>query len=64
MIKNESPDIIRQNVKEVLEAGKPGGRFILQPSDFLEYDTPMENIKAYIEAGIEFGSYKETMLEL
>jgi len=57
VIKDGTPGIIRQNVKEVLEAGKPGGKFILQPSDFLEYDTPLENIKAYIEAGKEFGSY-------
>jgi len=56
VIKDGSPGIIREKVKEALKAGKPGGKFILQPSDFLEYDTPMENIKAYIEAG-KFGSY-------
>lgn len=57
VIKDGSPDIIRKKVKKSLEAGKPGGRFILQPSDFLEYDTPLENVKAYIEAGKEFRSY-------
>jgi len=57
VIKDGSPDIIREKVKEALGAGKPGGKFILQPSDFLEYDTPLENVKAYVKAGKEFGSY-------
>jgi hypothetical protein len=29
-----------------MEAGKPGGGFIMQPVDFLEYGTPPENVEA------------------
>jgi uroporphyrinogen-III decarboxylase len=57
IMKDGDPDTIKNTVKEAIKAGKPGGRFILQPSDFLEYDTPVENVKAYIEAGKEYGKY-------
>ena len=30
---------------ETMEAGKPGGGFIMQPVDFLEYGTPAENVR-------------------
>jgi uroporphyrinogen decarboxylase len=58
VIKDGDPVTIRNTVKEAVEAGKPGGKFILQPSDFLEYDTPLENVRAFIKAGKEYGQYK------
>jgi len=57
VLKDGSPKIIREKVKETIEIGKPGGKFMLQPSDFLEYGTPIENVKTYVEAGKEFVNY-------
>ena len=57
VIKDGSPSIIRQNIKETLKAGKPGGRFILQPSDFLNVGEVTIEAVQNIPAGKEFGSY-------
>ena len=40
-----------------MKAGKPGGRFIMQPADLLEYGTPLENIEAYVETAMQFAGY-------
>jgi hypothetical protein len=37
--------------------GKPGGRFILQSADFLEYGTPLENLEAFAQVAKECGGY-------
>ena len=42
---------------EIVEAGKPGGRFIFSTSDYLEVGTPRENVVAMIEAAKEAGRY-------
>ena len=43
--------------KQTIKTGKPGGKFILQSADFLEYGTPLENLEAYVETAMEFASY-------
>jgi hypothetical protein len=40
-----------------MKAGKPGGKFIMQPVDFLEYGTPLENVRAYVETALEYSAY-------
>lgn len=50
-------DKIKKVTKEAVEAGKTGGKFILQSADFIEYDTDIGNLKAFIETGIEYGRY-------
>lgn len=57
VIQNGSKELIEKKVQEAASIGKPGGRFILQPSDFLEYNTPVENVRAYIKAGKKYGKY-------
>jgi uroporphyrinogen decarboxylase len=57
VIQNGNAGDIEDAVQKALKAGKPGGRYILQPSDFLEYGTPVENVEAYIKAGIAHGGY-------
>ncbi len=52
-----SIDEIKRVTKETVETGKPGGKFVLQSADFIEYGTPIENLKAYVETGIEYGYY-------
>lgn len=50
-------DKIKIVTKEAVEIGKVGGKFILQPADFIEYGTPIENLEAFIKTGIEYGGY-------
>jgi hypothetical protein len=40
-----------------MRAGKPGGRFILQNADFLEYGTPIENVEAFVRTALEHSAY-------
>ena len=51
------PASIREMVSDRLEIMKPGGGYILDGSNSLVWETPAENVKAFVEAGIEFGSY-------
>jgi len=57
VLKKGTSDDVRQVTKETIEIGKPGGRFILQTADYLEYDTPIDNVKAFVETGLKYGSY-------
>jgi uroporphyrinogen decarboxylase len=54
---NGTPDQVRNEVKECMDAAKEGGRFILSTSDQIARDTPFENIRAFVGAAIEFGKY-------
>ena len=55
-IKLMKPDEIRDVVRRTMEAAAPGGRFILSTSDSIRDGTPVENVRAYMEAGREFGA--------
>jgi len=57
VLQKGSLELIEEKVKEACLFGKPGGRFILQPSDFLEYGTPVENVSHYVKAGKKYGIY-------
>lgn len=48
---------VRQATIDAIEAGKPGGGFILQPVDFLEYGTPVENVETYVQTALEHAAY-------
>lgn len=52
-----SSEEVRRAVKDLLEIMKPGGGFILAPSQELQPDVPMENILAMYEAAIQYGRY-------
>jgi len=43
--------------REIVQVGKPAGRFIFSTSDYLEKSTPRENVVAMIEAAKEAGRY-------
>jgi len=58
----ETPDAIRQKVRQAIREGAPGGRFILCPTTgFMEWPTcepkVVENWIAYMAAGREYGRY-------
>ena len=48
---------VSEVTRRTVEAGKPGGKFILQSADFLEYNTPIKNVEAFVKVGIEYGRY-------
>ena len=57
IIQNGTIDEIRRATEETVLIGKPGGRFILQTADFIEYGTHVEHIEAFVKTGIEHGGY-------
>jgi hypothetical protein len=52
-----NPKAIRDMVRQRMEVYKPGGGYIMDGSNSLVYETPLENVKALADAGLEFGSY-------
>ncbi|MCL4385896.1 MAG: hypothetical protein M1326_06235 [Cyanobacteria bacterium] len=51
------PKDIKIRVKEVLEKAKKRGNFILSTTDWFSDNTPYDNIKAFVDAGLEYGNY-------
>jgi hypothetical protein len=56
-LKTATPDEVDRKTREIMQIGKPGGRFIFSTSDYLEKTTPRENVVAMIEAAREAGRY-------
>ena len=52
-----TPDDCRRVVKEAIETLAPGGGFVIMPTTYATVETPEENMRAAIEAAIEFGKY-------
>ena len=52
-----TPEEVRAQVKERLEAFAPGGGYVFNPIHNLQADIPAENIEAMIDAVMEFGTY-------
>jgi uroporphyrinogen decarboxylase len=50
-------DQVKRATEETIRIGKPGGKFILQSADFLEYGTPLENLEAFVQVGLEHAAY-------
>jgi len=50
---------IHSKVEEIIRVGKPGGKYIFAASDFLEKDTPIENIVEAVEAAKYYGKYEK-----
>ncbi len=56
-LKRATPQEVAARTREIMRAGKPGGRYIFSTSDFLEKGTPRENVAAMIEAARDEGRY-------
>lgn len=56
-LKTATLDEIDVEVTRIIQIGKPGGKYIFAASDFLEKDTPLENIKRAIEVAVREGRY-------
>ena len=57
IIQKGSVEDVRRATEAAMRVGKPGGRFILQNADFLEYGTPLENVEAFVRTALEHASY-------
>lgn len=56
-LRKATPLQVREQVRKVLDLGKRRGNFVLGTSDYLNENTPYENIFALSEACYEFGRY-------
>ena len=56
-LKRASLEEIDQEVTKLMQTGKPGGRYIFATSDYLEKNTPLENVKKVIEVAKREGKY-------
>ena len=52
-----TPKEIKERVRQLLEKVKPRGNFILSTTDWPFDNIPFENLKAFAEAGLEYGKY-------
>lgn len=50
-------DGVSEATRRTALIGKRGGKTMIQSADFLEKDTPIENLRAFIETAKEFGRY-------
>ena len=57
VIVSGSPKQVREEVKLRIEQMAPGGGYIIGPSQVFSEDVPAENIYAFFDAALEFGSY-------
>jgi len=49
---------VEEVTRKTMETGKPGGNFIIQSADFLEYGTPVENVKTFVDTAIKAAWYE------
>jgi uroporphyrinogen decarboxylase len=57
VLQNGTIDQIKEITEKTIKIGKPGGKFILQSADFLEYGTPLENLEAFVKTAIDNAWY-------
>ena len=57
VLQNGTVDEVKRETEHAIKIGKPGGKFILQSADFLEYGTPMDNLEAYVLTAKQFCDY-------
>jgi uroporphyrinogen-III decarboxylase len=56
-LKTATPAEVDAKAREIVRIGKPGGRYLFAASDFLEKNTPAENVRAMLRAATEEGGY-------
>jgi uroporphyrinogen decarboxylase len=57
IIQKGTVDQVKRATEDTIRTGKPGGKFILQSADFIEYGTPVRNIEAFVSTAMEFAGY-------
>jgi len=56
-LKTATPEAVAAATREIMRIGKPGGRYLFAASDFLEKNTPIENVKTMLETAMNEGGY-------
>lgn len=56
-LKTATPDDVAKETERIISLGKRGGKYIFAASDYLEKNTPIENLKALIEVAKVAGRY-------
>ncbi len=56
-LKTCTPEEARKEAYEKVEIGKQGGKYIFACSDYIEYGTPIENVKAMLDGAREASIY-------
>ena len=56
-LREASPIEVKNKVKDIVIKGKNRGNFVLSTSDYFLDGTPYDNIRAFVEAGLEYGQY-------
>lgn len=56
-LKTASETEVEEKVEQIINIGKPGGRYIFACSDFLEAETPLDNVTAAVKAAKHYGKY-------
>jgi len=56
-LKSATADAVAERAREIMRVGKPGGRYLFACSDFLEKNTPVENVKAMLQGALEESRY-------
>jgi uroporphyrinogen-III decarboxylase len=56
-LKTATPEEVDAATREIVRTGKPGGRYLFAASDFLEKNTPLENVRVMLEAARDEGIY-------
>lgn len=56
-MREATPQQVREKVRDLLDKVKPRGNWILSTTDFFFDGTPYDNIRAFAEAGEEYGWY-------
>ena len=58
VMKDGSPKNVEEDVLRCMNAAKEGGGYILGVGDQTPYETPEENMAAFVEAGLKYGRYE------
>lgn len=58
VLKEGTPELVEETVREAMTIAKPGGGFIIGSSDSFREGTPPENIAAYFDACRKYGAYR------
>jgi uroporphyrinogen-III decarboxylase len=56
-LKTATPAEVAERTRQVVETGKPGGRYMFACADFIERGTPRANVEAMLAAARDAGKY-------
>ncbi len=57
VLQKGTPELVKKITKETIEVGKRNGSFIIQSADFLEFNTPIENVEMFVKTALYNANY-------